>query len=94
MSMGIPFVATDTAPYQNPRIRYHCRTGLFIQQGDEASDANEHEWEKALGAAVGDIERVKKLAEEDSVEHYANFDIDNNIEEIVGIYERIIELER
>ena len=94
MSMGIPFVATDTAPYQNPRIRHSCRTGLFVPQGDKASDENPAGWEQTLGAAVASIERIKKLAEEDSVEHYANFDIDNNIEGIADIYERIIELER
>lgn len=94
MSMGIPFVATDTAPYQNPRTRHHCRTGLYVDQGETADDANEAGWTSALMSAVNNIKKVKRIAEEDSVEHYQNFDIDNNIESIVNIYKEIIEIEK
>lgn len=94
MIMGIPFVATDTAPYENPRIRHNARTGMFISQGDKASNANPIAWENALMGIIGKMPDIKNKAEEDSIEHYENFLIDNNIESIVEIYKQIIELER
>ena len=94
MSMGIPFVATDTAPYQNQRIRHHCRTGLFVKQGDKASDSNEHEWERALLGAITNLKELKEKAQQDSDEHYFNFEIETNVESILKIYQEIVDIEK
>jgi glycosyltransferase involved in cell wall biosynthesis len=94
MSLGIPFVATDTAPYQNTRIRHSTRTGRFIYQGPLASDPNPGEWESALTAAILNLKELKAKAQEDAKRHYEEFDIMNNIDSVLDTYREIIRLEK
>lgn len=95
MSLGIPFVATDTAPYSNPRIRHSSRTGKFIWQGENADEPNENGWESALNSAVDNLTGLKVRAEFDAKnEHYDNFEIMSNIESVLETYRQIIELEK
>jgi glycosyltransferase involved in cell wall biosynthesis len=94
MSMGIPFVATDTAPYHNPRVRHACRTGYFVDQGDNADKANEQDWYRALTTMISKMPEMKKKAEIDMEEHYESFLIDNNVGSIIQIYQIIVALEK
>lgn len=93
MSMGIPFVATDTAPYQNPKIRSSSRTGFFVPQGDTASDPNEQGWLSALTTMINRMPEIKLMAELDAEEKFESFLIDNNIQDILDTYQQIIDLE-
>lgn len=94
MSLGIPFVATDTAPYQNPRIRHSTRTGRFVHQGQNADEQNPREWENALTAAILNLKGLKAIAQEDAERHYRDFDIMTNIESVLDTYREIVELEK
>ena len=95
MSLGIPFVATDTAPYQNPRIRHSTRTGLFVHQGANADVPNPSGWESALRAMIHNLPELKAKAQLDAkAEHYHNFEITNNIDSVLETYREIIKLEK
>lgn len=94
MVMGIPFVATDTAPYHNPRVRHACRTGYFVDQGDNADVANEQDWYRALTTMISKMPDMKKKAEIDMEEHYESFLIDNNVGSIIQTYQIIVALEK
>lgn len=94
MAMGIPFVATDGAPYREDFIQ-ECEYGTFVGQGDPDKGDRQSpiEWEKALKFTIENHKERKELARKNRKKYYDILDINNNdnIKSIVKIFEEINE---
>ncbi len=95
MSMGIPFVATNGAPYYYSQIGTPV-SGLFVSQGDKdkSDQPSETGWEQALTATINNLELLKKEAVKNKDNYFEIFDIENNVESMISIYQEIINLEK
>ena len=94
MSMGIPFVATRGAPYDEEVMR-DCSYGAFVEQGDldKCDIPNESMWYEALTWAVEQQPGLKAIALDNYTRHYDYFNIYNNSNNIFKIFQDIIESE-
>lgn len=95
MIMGIPFVATNGEPYFYEEIGNPV-SGLFVSQGDsdKSDKPNQVDWEKCLKATIDNLEPLKESAQENSDTFFKVFDIENNVESMIEVYQEIIDLEK
>jgi hypothetical protein len=94
-TMGIPFVATGDESCRVYEDFFDCPSGRFVSYGEDAvTDAynrRSDEWYCAIKSMVENITCYRQLAEE-SREYGLQFDVVQNVPNLVRTYEEILSL--
>lgn len=94
LSMGIPFVATDGSPYQETKAHLKEVSGSFVYQGSNGCTPNAAGWEQELRKAIENVEKLKQTAVRNQEYYFNVYNIENNIEWMIEMYQAIINLEK
>lgn len=89
IAMGIPYVATDSIAYED----LNPISGLKVDQGDPTTcdKPSPDLWYELLAEMVKNIRGYRQAAKSESDRFYPVYDVYQNRENIIGVYEKIME---
>lgn len=90
ISLGIPFVATDSEVYQD---FYTSSSGKFVYQGHKhkCDEMNEDGWYYSLIDIIDNIGYYTEGAMREQIDFRNLYDVDLNVKNIKRVYQRIID---
>jgi hypothetical protein len=93
VAMGMPFVATRSSVYGD---FFNAKSGLFVDQGklDVCDKANAKGWYEALKQVVEQFDSFKEQAEIEKDTYRHIYDVDENVDNIIRVYEDILDARR
>lgn len=82
IAMGIPFVATKSAVYED---FFDCKSGIFVSQGNQeiCGEKNEDGWLKALTEMSKNYDKYKRQAVNERSRYFSVYDSRENLSTIV-----------